>query len=136
MSPVLWMLVGVGISGVLGVLVFAVIERDFRDALGQVAAALFLAPTVVIGALVRRSPRAMRLSPEALKRFAGASTGRVTEGGLESAWLLAYRDRGVILVRRRRPAGVQNNVAETATRARNDTRATARVVADASEESR
>lgn len=61
----------------------------------------------------------MRLSPEALALFA-----RQVGPGVDpvSAWLLGYRGRGIILVRRRGGGGWLNDVPNRANRARRDTR--------------
>jgi hypothetical protein len=56
----------------------------------------------------------MRLSPRALELFA-----RQLSGG-KSAWLLGYRSRGVIVVRRRHGQGWLNDVPNRAARARRD----------------
>jgi uncharacterized membrane protein YfcA len=95
-DAVMWMLVGAGALMLLGILVATVIERDFREALGQVLFTLVLAPALLVVFLIRaRAPRAIKLSPRALERFA-QQRGR----NMKSAWALTYRGRGIILVRR------------------------------------
>lgn len=116
MSPIGWMAIGAAGLSFLGVLVMAAIEREFRQALGQVAAAFVVGPALLIAWAVRGGiPRAMRLSPRALELFA-----RQQSGGGKSAWLLGYRSRGVIVVRRRHGQGWLNDVPNRASRARRD----------------
>lgn len=126
MNPILWMLTGIGVTGTISVAFFAVTERDFREAIGQVLAALLLGPALLVGFLVRGGlPRAVRLSPEALALFAKQETR-----GQQSAWLLGYRGRGVIVVRRRSGSDWLNDVPNRATRASHDRRPSVRVLRD------
>lgn len=126
MNPVLWMLTGIGITGTLSVAFFIVTEREFRQAVGQVLAAFFVAPAMLGGYLVRFGlPRAVKLSPEALALFARQKTS-----GQQSAWLLGYRGRGVIVVRRRSGSDWLNDVPNRATRASHDRRPSVRVLRD------
>lgn len=113
-----WALVGAGSVSAFGLVWFLIAEREFRDAVLQVVAALVLGPAMLIGILVRsRSPRLMRISPAALELFA-----RQVGPGMRPAWALTYRGRGVIVVRRADGRDWRGDVPHRANDAREMTR--------------
>lgn len=96
---------GVGATIIATFVVLLVVDRDLRRAAAEVGLAVLVGPALLLMAVARRGPRAKRISPEALERFAG-----MQGDDMEPAWLLAYGGRGVIFLRRRDQNGWRNNV--------------------------
>lgn len=103
----------------IGVLVFCIREREARQAIGEFLLALVVGPALVtVGVFLRhRAPRAMPLSPTALERFA-----KQLGPGSRSAWLLGYRGRGLIIVRRTDGVDWLNDLPNRASRVRREAR--------------
>lgn len=69
-------------------------DPDFREALARALLGLIAGPFFLVALVLDRYfPKARKVSPEALQRFAARSS---------SAWNMAYRNHGVIVVRGRR----------------------------------
>lgn len=92
-----------GVSTLAGFsLVANLFDEEFRNALGRLLLGLVVGPFFVIALLADRVlPQAGRISPVTLQRFATAATART--------WSMAYRNHGVIIVRRSKTGSVRSS---------------------------
>jgi hypothetical protein len=91
-----WFLAGMVTLSVISVTAMAIVDREFRNALGQVAAVAVVGPAALVMTLTKRGPRAARISPQALGRFWNREAA-----DMHPTWLLSYAGRGVLFLRRR-----------------------------------
>lgn len=124
MSVLAWVGLGALAWIVAGTVVFCVREREARQAIAEFGLALALGPALLtVGWFLRSgAPRATPLTAEALERWARSQTGHTGIGKRErSAWVLSYRNHGLIVVRRRdRGSGWLNDVPNRTSRVRRE----------------
>lgn len=83
------------VSLVSGLVALNLDKRD-RDALITVLSAFLLGPGLLLYLFVtRRAPRLQRVSPKAVARFMEAASAQ-----RKPTWVLSYRGRGVMFIRR------------------------------------
>lgn len=104
-----WVLVGMGSMVAVSAFAVTIANADMRRAVGQVVLAGLLGPSALLLVLVRRGPRLQRITPAALERFC-----RQVDVDMQPAWLLTYRGRGILYVRRRVPGHGSGDVANRA----------------------
>lgn len=106
----LMLLAGALLACLASVVAMTIVDGEFRTAIAQVALAFALGPAALIIVWARSGPRMQKISPKALEGFC-----RQVGPGMAPAWLLSYRGRGILFVRRREDSGWRNNVPNRAT---------------------
>ncbi|MGH3429963.1 MAG: hypothetical protein ACRDQZ_20740, partial [Mycobacteriales bacterium] len=93
-----WVLLGMGLMALVSSTAMLIVDSDMRRAVGQVVLAGLFGPAALLVVWCRRGPRMQQVTPAALERFC-----RQVDVDMQPAWLLTYRGRGILYVRRRVP---------------------------------